>query len=263
MVNLKIRDFVLNDIDAVLFDKDGTIIDAHTWWCEIIRQRAWAIIHTYNLDFSEVRPIMHAMGWMENNRLSPSGPVGLVGRKEVIWAVRKHMQLNYEIMVTQQELEVIFNQVHKTFKDNCGHYIKMLPGVYDFLSTLYVRGVHMAIVTNDTVEATRFILQQLGISQYFPTIIGHETSRAAKDTGIPANQAMSLMGVMPENTIVIGDAPIDMKMAIAANAACGIAVTTGQTPRNELERITPYVITDMSEIIIEKEDPHVSRFPRK
>ena len=49
MINLKAKNFELNDIELIIFDKDGTITDSHYFWQEIINRRAKKICKKLSL----------------------------------------------------------------------------------------------------------------------------------------------------------------------------------------------------------------------
>ena len=50
MVNLVSNSFILNSIEGVIFDKDGTITDSNIYWAKIIKMRAQKILEYYSLD---------------------------------------------------------------------------------------------------------------------------------------------------------------------------------------------------------------------
>lgn len=252
MVDLKIRDFVIDNISAVLFDKDGTLIDVHTWWGEIVRRRAWALVSAYNLLNEDAEPLMYAMGLRKGGKLAPEGPVGLVGRKEVIWAVRNHLRTWHEVIASNEGIGEIFNNVHAEFQKGSAAYMKALPGACDLMCRLHEQGVKIAIVTNDSVGATKEVLEVLGVAHTVDCIIGQDNMGSAKDTGGPARQALEALGVFFNEAVVIGDAPIDIKMAMNCPVAAGIAVATGQTSSKELERYTPFIVSSLTEIELMK-----------
>lgn len=253
MVDLKIRDYVINDIEAVIFDKDGTLMDANIWWCEIIKRRAWAIVQKYHLLFEDAHDIMFCMGWREGNKLSSSGPVGLMGRKEVIWHVRQYLRTRYELVVSNGELENIFDEIHTAFLCERHAYTKPLPGAIDLIKNLHSRQVKIAIITNDTALNTEAFLQDYGLAEAVDMVLGQESMSSAKDTGDPARRVLQALNVSFDRALVIGDAPIDIRMAINCPVVAGVAVATGQTGAQDLVRFTPYVISSLTEILIDKE----------
>ena len=49
MINLKTNKWTINNIDTILFDKDGTFIDLHYFWGKMTEMRVEEIIEKFNL----------------------------------------------------------------------------------------------------------------------------------------------------------------------------------------------------------------------
>lgn len=49
MINLKTDNFEIDNIDTILFDKDGTFIDLHYFWGKMTEMRVLEIIKRFNL----------------------------------------------------------------------------------------------------------------------------------------------------------------------------------------------------------------------
>src|SRR3989344_2511413 len=72
-------------IKAVLFDKDGTLVDIHHYWTSIIRLRAEKLSHKFE---SNASSLMEAMGIDTlTNRMKPEGPVGVKPRAFIVGVV--------------------------------------------------------------------------------------------------------------------------------------------------------------------------------
>jgi phosphoglycolate phosphatase len=109
-------------------------------------------------------------------------------------------------------------------------------------------GVKIGLVTSDSMINAEYALKVMDIIDYFSCIIGHENGRGSKETGIPAITAMNSIESFCDNTIVIGDAPIDLQMAKNANLKAGILVASGQIPYDMLKIESEYVARNMREI---------------
>ena len=47
MINLRTKDWIVENIDTVIFDKDGTFVDLHYFWGKMTEMRALKIINDY------------------------------------------------------------------------------------------------------------------------------------------------------------------------------------------------------------------------
>jgi hypothetical protein len=80
--------WVIHSLEAVIFDKDGTISDIQLDWGGIIRRRAGAVATHYRLSEHTFPQLCAAMGRsLTEQRLVPQGPVGLASRGEVAKAL--------------------------------------------------------------------------------------------------------------------------------------------------------------------------------
>ena len=52
MIKIYSADWELDNIEAVLFDKDGTFIDLHYFWGKMTEMRAKEVIREFNLEVS-------------------------------------------------------------------------------------------------------------------------------------------------------------------------------------------------------------------
>lgn len=248
MVNLLVNGATIENIDTVLFDKDGTLTDVNLYWGKIIEMRAWAIVQFYKLDRQEYFKLQIAMGYIPSQKkLCEEGPIAIKCRKEVIWAIRKYLK-SIGVEATAIEIDTIINQVNDEFRPISRSYISLIPGVLDFLKLLKKHNVKMAVTTSDSLENANEALRVTGIASYFTCVFGHESSRAAKDTGIPAKELLLQIESDPENTIVIGDTSMDVNMAVNSNTRGCIVTATGQIPYERFAGVTPFVVRNMKDI---------------
>lgn len=249
-ITLKSPRWEIKNVEAVFFDKDGTLIDSHLYWGRIIEKRSRALIKNSNLDDSYHEALCNLMGFSLNKRkLLPDGPIALVSREEVINIVYRYFIKN-NFKTSEQEITDIFSDVHSDFINEIYDYIKILPNVSEILTLLKKREIKTAIITTDSVNNTKKIMEFLGLEPYFDMLVGKETCPFPKISGIPAIMAINSLNVKADKTVCIGDAPMDIIMSKNANLIAGIGVALGQTPYDKLLMETDYVLYDYSELAI-------------
>lgn len=253
MVDILTSRWRINDVEAVLFDKDGTIIDSHKYWGGIIEKRSKALREELKLNFSYHKKLSLWMGFsLEKRRLLPEGPVGIDTREEVIRKLTIQLK-NEGIEITQKKIGYIFNYVHTQFVKEIQNHLKILPGVKRLLEALKEKKVKMAIITTDSIKNTEEIISLLNLKKYFDVLIGREYSLSPKASGIPARIALDLLKTSRGNTISIGDAPMDLIMAKKAGLKAGMGVALGQIPYADLLKYTRFAIHRFKELkIIQK-----------
>ena len=88
MVQLEINENIIDNIELVIFDKDGTLVDLYNYWANMINFRVETAQRKLSFDESKNNDIMYAMGVdVENERLRSEGPVGLKKREIVMQAM--------------------------------------------------------------------------------------------------------------------------------------------------------------------------------
>lgn len=250
MVSLHADNWKIDGIKGILFDKDGTLIDSHIYWGRIIERRAVSIIKFYSLSDDAFPGLCLAMGYsLENKKLRPEGPIALVSREGVIDILQEYL-LSKGVPSSKSTLSDLFVKEHEAFMDELFNYIKELPGVRKFLMELKRYSIKTAVVTTDTIRNTHEILRYLEIDDLFDVVIGKESTKEPKITGIPANEALRLLNLRPDEVVCIGDAPMDLIMAQKSGLKEGIGVASGQIGYEALKEHSPFVASSMQELEI-------------
>lgn len=97
-----------------------------------------------------------------------------------------------------------------------GRTTRPYPGVPELLAALAARGLKMAVVTNKSTVFTLPLLQQFDIARYFGALVCGDTLPTKKPNPDVIFHSCELLGVKPEQALMIGDSAND---ALAARAA--------------------------------------------
>lgn len=179
-------------IKAVIFDLDGVLTDT-----AVYHYQSWKAIATkFNYDLTE----------HDNEKLKG------VSRADSLQLILQWAS----VTLPQEELPQLLQE-----KNN--HYLLLinelgqkdiLPGVLDFLALL--ESEHRAKAVGSSSKNTIFILDKLGLSPRFSVVIdGNGVKNTKPDPEVFLNAALQLQ-VLPENCLVIEDAPSGIKAAKAA-----------------------------------------------
>jgi len=248
MISLKTKEWEINNIETVLFDKDGTFIDLHYFWGKMTELRAEEVIKNFNLNKNLFEKICLILGYNINTKkMLADGITALYSRSKIIEIFKNDLK-KFGVKTSEKELEEIFDFVSENFYTNMQQYTKPINEAIDFIKKIKNFGLKIGIVTSDSKESTLLTLKQFEWEQLFDITIGREDSPYTKESGEPTKLALSLLNANPNTTIMIGDAPMDYLSAKNAGIKNTILVATGQISREELTKNTPYTTNSLNEI---------------
>ncbi|OHV12302.1 phosphoglycolate phosphatase [Kushneria phosphatilytica] len=93
---------------------------------------------------------------------------------------------------------------------------RLYPGVVDCLAALQRQGMQQALVTNKPEAFIAPILRTFGIEQYFNLTLGGDALSQKKPDPAPLLHAASVLDVLPEKALMIGDSRNDIEAGRAA-----------------------------------------------
>lgn len=251
MVNLQVRDKRIDGISAVIFDKDGTLIDLYTYWASMIALRAEKLCLHYHLAECMYKdPLMFAMGVdVENKRIRPEGPVGILPRKIVQKAAEDYLTGLGKDQVEETCFDV-FQSVDEESVGLLHQFIKFIPGAFELLKALKENQCHIAIATTDKTERANLAVQHLGIEDLIDVVVGADRVEHSKPAPDMIQLIQKELKIPAGEIIMVGDAKTDVQSGINAGCKASIAVLTGLTPASELSALTPYVVDSVQDIHI-------------
>ncbi len=250
MIKLKTSDWQISDIDTIIFDKDGTFIDLHYFWGKMTELRVLEIIKQYNLNKDVFQKFCLELGYdPTSGKMLPDGITALYSRPIIIDIFCKYLVEN-NVNITPKDMETIFDKVSADFYKDMTKYTKPINSAINFIKDIKSRGIKTAIVTSDATESTLLTLKHFGWENLFDTVMGRESTKETKESGVPVKTVLNILGSNPENTVMIGDAPTDYTAAFNGGVAKTILVATGQVTKENLAKTSPYTIDSLEDIEI-------------
>ena len=250
MINLKTQNWQIENVETVIFDKDGTFIDLHYFWGKMTELRAQEIIKKFNITEKFFNKLCLCLGYdTSSGKMLPDGITAMYSRSKIIEIFKENL-LEFGIRTTEKELEKIFDDVSNNFYKNIHEYTKPIEPAIEFIKKLYSNNIKLGIVTSDSIESTKLTLKHFNWEYIFKSVIGRESSPHTKESGEPTKLALQKLNAKPENTIMIGDAPMDYISAKNAGINRTILVATGQIDKPKLSETSQYTVDDLSEISI-------------
>lgn len=216
-------------IRAVIFDLDGTLIDALD-----------GHVLTLNRAFA-------AKGYPEKKPKEIYKYYGQTA-EEIIRSLLKKPTIDGEV-------EEIARLKREFYKATNGTYIKILPGVAEFLSVLSCKKIPMAVASSANRRAIDEALEKTGIAKYFSAIVSANDIKNSKPHPEIFLKAAELLNVNPKDCLVFEDSPWGVMAAKAAGMKC-IAVATGMATKEDLKKLELYRVVDTLKELL----PEIDRF---
>ena len=132
----------------------------------------------------------------------------------------------------------------------------LFPGVKDTITKLYEAGITLTVASSRETDSLNNFLRKMGLAPYFKYVLGAEDVTKAKPDPEPVLKTQKDLGFRPEETLVVGDMPVDIRMGRGAGAkTCG--VTFGNSTPEALKAAgADYIIdsfSQLTEIVIDRQ----------
>ena len=122
-------EIVLDKIEAIIFDKDGTLIDIHHYWSSMIKLRASLIAHKWFVQKKAEqieRDLVDIMGVdLLSGKIKPNGPVGIKSRPFIV-NIASEMVRSRGVDITNNEMENVFLEVDRQTSEKILPLLKQL-----------------------------------------------------------------------------------------------------------------------------------------
>ena len=204
-------------VKGVIFDVDGTIADSVGFFYEIA---------------------------LEVLSIAGAPPV----EKELVYALMRVGDNSLLEKLFPPDYPDAVGTMKRIFDDRMGEWMRRyhdettaIPGSIELLHDLHARGLQLGIATSSG-RALPF-LDRWGVRHLFGGIVGREDVEIRKPHPEPVLKCLGHLRLAPQETVYIGDSPIDIQAGKAAGSYT-IGVLTGTSPRDVLHLESPDHILD-------------------
>jgi phosphoglycolate phosphatase len=202
-----------NKIQLVIFDLDGTLVDAYQ-----------AVESSINYMLAEI-----GRAPVDDETI----------KRTVGWGVR-HL---VETFVGPDDLDralSIYRQHHaRALKSGT----KWLPGAKSLIEQLHSSGYKLAIASNRPTRFTHIILKHLKADYAFDHVLCADRVEQPKPAAEMLEKTLAKYSLSPDEALYCGDMTIDVKTGRAAGVRT-VAVVTGSSSREEIAAEEPFAIID-------------------
>lgn len=218
-------------LDAVIFDKDGTLFDFRASW------GAWteAVLATFATEEADLQRLAGVLGYdPARHDFAPSSPVISMTTPEIAAILHRHLT-----GIAIEDLNDRLNELSAA--------APMIPAVplLEVLGGLKARGLKLGLATNDTERPARLHLERAGVLDLFDYVVGCDSGWGGKPAPGQLLEFLRRFDLTAARVAMVGDSRHDLDAGRAAGMHA-VAVLTGMALRGDLADHADVVLEDIS-----------------
>ena len=205
------------DVEAIFFDKDGTLANVANYLKQLGHTQAQLMEQTLPGIYDVV---LKTLGIYEGH-LSASGLLAVGSRQETIWGTAgTAAMLGHPWIQAVKLATATLTAADQQWLPKAAH-TPLLPGVLGFLRSLRQANLKILMVSADSQTNLEQFVEHYRLHPYFDKLQGVSRQHPDKTDPEFLLAACSAIGLSPQQGIVIGDAASDLRMAQSAGGFVG------------------------------------------
>ncbi len=235
-------------IKGVLFDKDGTLIDFTATWRDAIERIADQLAGG---DADLTLTLCDAVGYDRRTQVFLPGSPVVAGSVDMVAELMASILPEW----SASQIEKLAN---RTALEMGADDLAPAPRLKETLVALRAMGLSLGVATHDAEATAHANLIALGVADQFDFVAGYDSGHGHKPgPGMP-NAFAAAIGVLPSETVMVGDSVHDLGAGRAAGCALSVGVLTGPATEAELAPEGDIVlpsIADLPDVITRRQKP--------
>ncbi|MFW2381037.1 MAG: HAD family hydrolase [Acidimicrobiales bacterium] len=192
----------LSTAEAIVFDKDGTLIDLDTRWAPFFRS-AFTVVADGDPDL--LSRFETSLG-VDGDRLVPNGPAAVSTPSEIL--SRAHEVMEQAGWTIERRNDALARGVAAA---EMGPLVA-IGDIVDAMSRLVGKGIKVAIATSDARDNARAEISKLGIEPYISVLACGDDDVVKPDPEVLRRCGRDL-GIAMEHIVYVGDSQQDQRTA--------------------------------------------------
>ncbi len=230
MVTIRCRDVTFPNIEAIIFDKDGTLEDSQVFLRELGQKRS-RLIDAQIPGIGE--PLLMAFG-INGDTLDPTGLMAVGSRRESEIAAAAYIAETGRGWL--ESLAIAHNAFEEAdrYLQETANTSPLFAGSLEVLKFLSEAGLKLGILSAATTARVQAFVKRHQLEPYLQLQQGVDEGPSKPDPALFL-QACQTLGVEPSSTLMVGDSAGDIEMARRAGAAGCIGICWGTPQAAHLE----------------------------
>lgn len=230
MVTIRCRDVRFPNIEAIIFDKDGTLEDSQVFLRELGQKRS-RLIDAQIPGIGE--PLLMAFG-INGEKLDPTGLIAVGSRRETEIAAAAYIaETGRSWLESLAIARNAFEEADRYLKD-AANTSPLFAGSLEVLKFLSEAGLKLGILSAARTERVQAFVKRHQLEPYIQLQQGVDEGPSKPEPALFL-QACQTLGVEPASTLMVGDSAGDIEMARRAGAAGCIGICWGTPEAAHLE----------------------------
>lgn len=215
--------------DAVIFDKDGTLIDFDAFWVTVSVKAIEDMLSTFGRQEVPMEEILEAFGVhngvTDMNGILCKGTYEQMGQS--VYDILKRYGCEASCEASCEEVTRVLIEAYNQNAD-AGDVKPTCPNLAQVLKQLKDQNKKLAVVTTDNMQITRKCLEKLGVLELFDKIYTDDGDVPTKPDPYCVYDFCEFAHVEKDRVVMVGDTMTDMRFAKNAGiAVVGIAKCEG------------------------------------
>lgn len=227
-----------SEIGAILFDKDGTLIDFNQTWFGIIMALAQSAVAG---DETAARDLVTQGGYDWTEQKFVGGSVVAAG------TIADLVDLWHPGLSGTERTARIARYDGVAVAEGSRRAVGIAQ-VQPTLQTLRDAGFVLGIATNDSVAGARATASALGLTALFAALIGYDSVARPKPWPDQLALFAQQTGLDASAIAMVGDNSHDLEMAKSAGAGLAIGVLSGNSTRADLAPLADIIVDSIADL---------------
>ncbi len=241
MVAIRCGAIAFDNIEAILFDKDGTLADSEAL-LRVLGQKRSRLVDAQIPGAGEA--MLMAYG-LEGDRFDPTSLLAVGSRHENLIAAAAYVAETgrgwwESLTIARQAFEEADRVLAQADPS------PLFVGSLEVLQSLSDHGLKLGILSADTTERVRDFVARYQLDAYIQMYMGVDEGPSKPDPSLFV-QACQALGVKSDRALMVGDSAADIEMARRAGAAGCIGICWGTPEAAHLEQANA-VISQLDQI---------------